>query len=396
MNDLKTYVIKEAEKKKESPEEWLMKIAKNASKCKLATHIGKFVNPKVGNVTVKVELGTGGNEEYITTANTDCQADIATSAAFLPTAVFLNLYMEDGQSVYQHMKVDRSFLEKELPNLNVDYVDITSRLLNIEAKPVATDERLRQVYFPIDSEKEDYHLLTVLPSASLMVELHNRIKTMQDKKDQVHDKKKCKDAGDDYTEIYDLTEIGFGGSNPQNVSYQSSQLHGRSYLLRSMPPVIKSRSIIPPRKNFFLNGLSREQYELFKELHKIYENKKNNLGIRINVRNVEMMIVNSLLISAYGLRQLEAGWTDRGGNLLPMAQKIWLDAKYKQLYTAETSWIEEIVEGITKWFMDNYKFVAKREESTPIMLGDGEYNALKHQICDAVVAYLQVERSSVT
>lgn len=391
MNELQIYVIKEAEKKKKSPEEWLMNIAENASKCKLATHIGKFVNPKVGNVTVKVELGTGGDEEYITTANTDCQADIATSAAFLPTAVFLNFRMEDGQSVYWHIKVDRSFLEKKLPNLEVDYAVITNKLLDIEAQPVATDERLRQVYFPIDSENEDYHLLTVLPSASLMVELHNRIKAMQDEEYQVLDKQKYKDAGDDYTKIYDLTEIGFGGSNPQNVSYQSSQLHGRSYLLKSVPPVIKQRNIIQPRKNFFLNRLSRGQYDLFKELHEIYENNKNTLRIRIHVRNVEMMIVNSLLISAYGLRQLEAGWTDRGDNSLPMAQKIWLDAKYKQRYTTETSWIEEIVDGITHWFMENYEFVEKKEKLTPLMLGDVEYNAMKKRILDAVVAFASGE-----
>lgn len=393
MNELIKYVTKEAETKKKTPEEWLTYIAANASKCQIATHIGKFVNPKVGNVTVKAPLGAGGDIGYITTSNTDCEVDIATSAAFLPTAKFLQLKMEDGKSVYHHLKEDKCFLKNVYPDLKIDYEVITNKLLDVESKPVATDARLSQVYFPIDSENEAYHLLTVLPSASLIVELHDRIKEMEVKGRAVKDNKN-KNLKEYYSEIYNLTEIGFGGSKPQNISYKSNQIGGRSYLLQSMPPIIQQRSIHRPRKNFFTGILSKNQYESFKELHHNYEKETNNIEIRSHVRDIEMLIINRVLLLAHTLRNLEDGWTDIGNNVLPMEQKIWLDNKYKERRQDESDWQRYIVDRIIHWFIDSYEYVEKREKLIPIKFGDGEYNALKHRVNEAFVAYLQAERSS--
>ena len=54
MGVLADYVRQAAEKKKISAAEWLKQNAPNAKKCRLATHVGKFINPDT-DVTVFVQ-----------------------------------------------------------------------------------------------------------------------------------------------------------------------------------------------------------------------------------------------------------------------------------------------------------------------------------------------------
>ena len=379
---------KKADKKKNiTAEEWLDDIAGNAAKCRWATHVGRFINPDVKTI-LNVTPVSHANEGYITTAGTDCQVDMSVNAAYLGTAKLLMLPLADGKNVYQHLKEDDQFLQKELPELDIDYEKITKLLLQAvtDALPDATDERLRQVYFPIDVNQAKYHLLTVMPPSSVMIELCQRIRAMEDKSYKV----RHNDITDDsYTQLYDLTEIGFGGTKPQNISCGNNGIGGRCYLLNSMPPALAKRKLALPKTDFFKDTLNVQQYyDLFKELHSVYKTKNNNHAIRTHARNIEMAIIDRVLFSAFRLRQLESGWSDSNNCILPVNQKIWLDDKYSAQRLYETDWTEAIAIKFADWIMDSYKIVMKEEKIT---LGDGEYLALKHAVKDAVSAYTTTE-----
>ena len=378
-------------KKNITAEEWLEDIASNAAKCKFATHVGRFVNPDVSNVVINVKDITSASNEtegYITTTGTDCQMDMSVaSAAYLGTAKLLMLPLADGKTVYQHLIDDENFLQKELPNLNIDYKKTTEELLKVmtDVLPIATDERLRQVYFPIDICKDKYHLLTVLSPSSIMIELSKRIKKMEDLEFKIRHNKIFDES---YTKIYNLTEVGFGGTKAQNISCGNSSVGGKCYLLNSMPPELAKRDIAIPKKNFFKDTLNvRSFYNLFKSLHDVYKETNNNLNSRTHARNIEIAIINKVIVFVYKLRKVTRGWSD-DNSALSISQKIWLDDKYSERRASESDWTEDIVVDFTDWIMNTYEFVMKKEK---IILGDGEYLALKHVIKDAVLAYTTTE-----
>lgn len=378
-------------KKNITAEEWLEDIASNAAKCKFATHVGRFVNPDVSNVVINVKDITSASNEtegYITTTGTDCQMDMSVaSAAYLGTAKLLMLPLADGKTVYQHLIDDENFLQKELPNLNIDYKKTTEELLKVmtDVLPIATDERLRQVYFPIDICKDKYHLLTVLSPSSIMIELRKRIRKLEDTGYKIRHNDMLDES---YTQIYDLTEVGFGGTKPQNISCGNNSIGGRCYLLNSMPPKLTKRDIAIPKKNFFKDTLNvRLFYNLFKSLHDVYREKNNNLNIRTHARNIEMAIINKVIVFVYKLRELTPGWSDNN-SALSISQKIWLDDNYLERRVSESDWTEDIAVDFTDWIMNTYEFVMKKEKIT---LGDGEYLALKHVLKDAVLAYTTTE-----
>lgn len=386
MGELLEYIDKQAEeqtKKKKvlvKPAEWLTKIAENANKCALATHIGRFTNPDI-KVFLRTEKQKKMTVDYVVTLSVCCQDDIATPANYLATAKLLSFILESGQSVYETLLRDKESLRAELASLPVDYDKIVEGLLQIQTnpQPEATDERLRQVYFPVG--EGNYHLLSVLPPSSLMIELTRRIRKMEKKRIESRNPK-SETYGESYKQIYDLTQVSWGGTKPQNISTLNNEVGGRTYMLASVPPQIQIRKIVRPRTNFFMNSLRlKDFYGLFQSMHKVYLEKQNNMYVRHHARNIEDLIIDRVMQKVFALRQLEAGWSDAENNYLPQAQKIWLDAKYAEERLSDDSWQDEIAHEFTRWIMQTYERVMLREK---IILGDGEFSALQARVRQAV------------
>lgn len=95
---------------------------------------------------------------------------------------------------------------------------------------VVTSSKIKQVYFPVWLDDEDYHLLSILTPSGLLFEMRRRIddirfseqtKTLRDLKR----KGEYSEVG--FKEIYGLTTIGFGGTKPQNISVLNNQNAGK-------------------------------------------------------------------------------------------------------------------------------------------------------------------------
>ena len=373
MGTLMDYVKEKAKEKEKTPVEWLQNIATKASQCRIGTHIGRFVHPSA-NVLLRDMLPEVDTRGYVTTSSVNCDIDISTNAAYLGTAKFLLLELDDGITVYEHMKKDPSFLAKELSDFDMDFVALQQAFLSADDASAATDERLRQVYFPL--ENKDYHLLTVLPPSSVAIELRKRIRDME-----FHAKKVRKNEIPDtsYETVFDLTEIAYGGTKPQNISTQNSNNGGRTYLLPSLPPLWKELQVTIPNEEFFVNTVYVKDYrELFQELHKTYRQYKNNMEIRATARKQECCIIDSVLIKAYALQEKAPGWSHNTN--LDKAECIWLDGEYAREQQNQ-DWQEEIAEKFAKWFVDNYKKINGRNS---VELGDAEIKEIKYEILTAL------------
>lgn len=373
MSIFSEYVQSEADNKNKTKAEWLVNTAKNAGKCLLATHIGRFTNPDV-TVNWQANIKDKPAERFVSTASVSCSNDVFVAANYLATASLLQQKLEDGKTVYEHLQADDDYLKQDITDMGADYAAVRASLLEIKTyeKPTATDTRLKQVYFPVG---EGYHLLTVLPPSSLMQEVRLRIRAMEDNARQACDKKSEK-YGSVHERIYNLTQMKFGGTKPQNISFNNNRLGGRSYMLPSLPPAVKVSSIAYPRKDFFRETLRvRDFRHLFLQLHSCYMDNRNNLAIRQKTRGVEQKIMDKVLQSVYALRQKDCGWSD--SRSLGKTQAIWLDDKYKAERFEEDSWQADIVKDFSAWLLLTYERILKRDK---VLLGDGELEALSKEI----------------
>ena len=213
-----------------------------------------------------------------------------------------------------------------------------------------------------------------MPSSSVLLKLKGKVKQLDDQRRQ------CREAGVDYDELWDLTAISFGGTKPQNISYLNNANGGTAYLLSSLPPVLSGRQVRKPKRNFFRESLSFRNYKyIFKELHVLFKEDRNNKKIRDAVRVRIEQLISQAMMTAYALRREGEGWSDDGAYAsLPQHQKIWLDPHYA-LQRKEEEWREELSTDFGRWVIRTYEYILKKESGT---LGDGEMHFFKHKFRD--------------
>lgn len=386
MGKLAEYIREEAAKKKKPPGKWLLGIAKNAPRCILASAVGKFSHPDV-QVVVSPPKSEETEDGYVYTAKIRCPADIiVSSAAYLPTPKFLMTELPDGMTVLEHLRDDSNLIREELSAVLESedaYETLREELLKVREDfvPDATDDRIRQVFFPTDGEGR-YHLLSVLPPSSLMMEMKRRIQRVTEHARMARDEKSEK-YGEPHARFFNLTRVNFGGAQPQNISMLNAMNGGTSFMLPSMPPLMGRRDIVPPRHDFFRT--IRVGRTFFQTLHYFYSLKINNKNIRISTREAEIEIIDMVFLNVYRLRSLPPGWSDVGQ--LPKSQRIWLDNKYTEERITDDEWIDEVSAYFSRWMMNTYEKVMKAEA---VKLGDGEYKELKREVEEILEATREV------
>lgn len=380
MGMLKDYIQEQAAAKKKTPEAWLRQQTDNARKCTCATHVGRFTHPSVG-VTYHSDVGTDTGGGYVATATVCCPEDVAIAggAACMPAVKLLQYPVEDGRSVLAHLQNEPDFLQRELAGWSLDFADISAALLSVEERhaPTATDTRLRQVYFPVG---EDYHLLTVLPPSSVALELRQRVRTWESAGRQARDSKD-ETYGNSYQQLFHLTEISFGGTKPQNISYLNLQRGGRLSVLASVPPALQLRRVHTPHWDFFRENLQLRQFkDDCQRLSKLYRASLNNDAMRKLVRHREQLLLDKIMLAVYQLRSsLEPGWSRDEHSHLPQAQKIWLDEAYVDARWQDETWQAEIAAACARWLMQTREFFEAKGKQEKILLGNAEFVALQKQ-----------------
>lgn len=388
---LSEYIEQTAEKKNKTPGECWESTIQNMGKCQLASHIGKFTNPdsSVALLVQPQEPDAG----YVTTQGCRYREDILTPAQYMGSASLLLKNQEDGRNVLEWAESSPEMLDKELQRLNLKASALTEAVSSLQGKsgkdPDETDERLKQVYFPVSAD-QTYHLLTVLPASSLLLELKQRLRQMSSHRRLCYSEKE-ELYGEDCEDILNLTEIGFGGTKPQNVSALNSRSGGSAYLLPSLPPVFNTRNRKLPKKDFFRNGLLlRMTGDSLRTLHHLFLADRNNLQIRENIRTNVDTIADIVISIAEQMRTEPEGWS-REENFaeLPESQKIWLDESYREQRLSDERWIDEVGTAFGRWLIYAYSRIAGQEK---VGLGDEELQFFKNRLTDVLKEEVRLEK----
>lgn len=357
--------------------------AKRAKQLSISSHPGKFSHPDVKKETSSVIAPTDNRKAdgFLRTGNVVAELDVSGNAAALDVHAFLDIKLADNQTILTH-------LEKRIPTIKNQFTipghsfeELKEGLLAIKKSDgIPTDERVKQVYFLINDGS--YHLLSILSPSNLMFKLKERINLMRfsdEAKMAREARKNNKYHQNGYSEVFDLCVIGFGGTKPQNISVLNSRNRGASYLLLSKPPELESRSIQPPRTNFFSNTLWAKAYQDdFRELQQLLGGDSNNVHIRNKrdwiVKNIIWQIVNRVRM----VRRLGAGWSDSENyGSLPQHQKIWLDQQYRDNRAEETGWLQPVKGDLARWFLNTFQKLVKGKDMD---IGDKQFSYFKSVI----------------
>lgn len=354
---------------------WLPSAVKRARQLFIVSHPGKYSHPsaKISSIIAPAHRQIDG---FLRTGNTDADLDVFGNAAAMDVYKFLTLTLSDGESILSHLEKKSALIKKQLSLPNLAFDEIETGLLAIKEDgdtTVRTSGKVKQVYFPVDDES--YHLLSILTPSNLLFKLKERIKAMNDARftDEGKTARAAKKQQlfypNPFSEVYDLSIIGFGGTKPQNISVMNSQNYGEAYLLKSTPPDLKPRSIRPPKTNFFTNTLWAKAYQDdFQQLQKLLSGSDNNVHIRKKRDWVTRNIIYQIVDRLWMIRRMDKGWSDSDTyQSLPSYQKIWLDQQYKQNREENTDWLEAVKTDLARWFLNSSQTLIKDKK---IELGD--------------------------
>jgi len=355
---------------------WLPDAARRSGQLSMVSHPAKFSHPnaKTSNLIANCSRRPDG---YLRSGNVEAQLDVLGNAAALDVEKFLSLKLHDGKTILEHLEQNTETIRQQFSIDSLAFDEIRQGLLAIKKSEsqAKTHGGVKQVYFPTDPEHETYHLLSILMPSGILYELKARINAMRfsEQAKASREARKKNEASDDYSEVYDLTSIGFGGTKPQNISVLNNQNGGVAYLLPASPPVLNRRRINPPRNSFFDLSYTKPGYyqDLFEELHQTLSLAINNKAIRNKIKTRVKAIFFAVIDRSWEIRYLEAGWSDSDRYIhLPKAQKLWLDQQYRQAEDKDEHWLQTIQNELIRWFGHAY---AKALNDKAYPLADYEF-----------------------
>ncbi len=357
--------------------------AKRAKQLSISSHPAKFSHPDVKKEAGSVIAPTDNRraDGFLRTGNVDAELDASGNAAALDVYAFLNIQLADNQTILDHLEKRTPTIKRQFTIPSQSFEELEEGLLAIKKSGnTPTDERIKQIYFPITDD--NYHLLSILSPSNLMFKLKERINLMRfsdEAKTAREAKKNNKYHQNEYSEVFNLGVIGFGGTKPQNISVLNSRNGGTSYLLRSVPPELESRPIQPPRTNFLSNTLRTKDYQAdFQELQKLLSGDSNNMHVRNKREWIIKNIIGQIVDRVWMVRRLDAGWSDSENyESLSHYQKIWLDQKYVDNRSEETEWLESVKKDLVRWFLNTFQKLVKGEN---LEIGDDQRSYFKSVI----------------
>ena len=227
---------------------WLPSAAKRSGQISMSTHPCTFSHPsarknKNGYVSSVIANVDPANDGFLKTGNVMVETDALGNAAALDVYKFLTLIMADDVLLLEHIQQDSELANNLLTINSTTYQELKDNFLAMvkSSGENITSSKIKQVYFPVD---DDYHQLSILTNSGLIYQLRQRIdhaRFSDEVKTLREIKRKNEFSVQGYSELYNLTTIGYGGTKPQNISVLNNKNGGKVHLLISTPPALKKR-----------------------------------------------------------------------------------------------------------------------------------------------------------
>lgn len=371
------------------PELWFAKAIKN-SRYAITTHSSTFTHSDAKSTAILFSKPKSING-YLTSNNVnlhqlfDVFGNAATDTIVKETYIFLTRKLSDGCTVWQCFENKTDSVKIFIEKLNQDFDQSYSSLKNIfsNSDNIKTTGLLKQVYFPISSNNS-YYLLSLVTSSPLITEILKRVDFIrfdESSKEAKEHRKKQQYHETGYNDLLNITQVGFGGSKPQNVSVLNSQNSGRAYLLASTPPKLEKRSIRLPKTDFFAQCLRRKNFQdSFIQLHRLMKPAHKNDDVRQGIKNIIHFIIDRILLEAFKIREhYDSDWSSQDYyEYLPKLQRIWLDNAYQN--DRDVEWREELSIEVARWILHCYE----KTIHDAFILGDGELSEVKKMVTEAI------------
>lgn len=372
--EIKVFNDRIAAAQSQTEKDYLLKLLGFFQHCTVCTHVGKFTHPD-SRIFIN-DAGSWTNNGFVVTPNVNCIKDIYSSSAYMPATKFLQLELEDGRMLLEHLLESDQEVLNNLGQFGIQEDDIFKAINSLAPNTVkATEKILKQVYFPV--KEGTYHLLTVMPASSIMETLKVRIdQRIQENRDS--NNKKSDQYGHSCSRIPNLAVIYFGGRHFQNISTLNNSNGGKAYLLEALPPEFSNQAVRLPKRNFFQETISFRSVEvLLNHLHNLFKIQWNNVHIRNGIKQTIDQIADECLFRSDQIREFPAGWSqEEKYRALPLAQKIWLDDFYTDK-RKNIDWIDAISEEFARWLNISYKRAARKES---VRLEDAELKFFKYRM----------------
>lgn len=369
-----------------SLDEWLPNAAKRAGQISISTHPCTFSHPsarknKNGSVSATIANTQYANDGFLRSGNVAVESDALGNAAALDVYKFLTLQMQDQKTLLAHIEEDTS-LAKSLLTVSTDtYQALREGFLAMTAadETAVTSSKIKQVYFPVWTDNEDYHLLSLLTPSGLVFEMRRRIDNIRfsEQTKALRDlKRKGEYSEIGFKEIYGITTIGFGGTKPQNISVLNNQNAGKAHLLPSLPPVLNIRETRLLSKNFFADCINpwhvKEAFEAFHGLITLPKDQRNNRFSEYRDNRIQEY-VDHIIIMMWKIRRVY----EQGDVVLPTNlskyQQIWLFPNAQQQRDDLDDWLSVLIAEITRQFIAGYNKVNGKKA---LSFGNDEFNAI--------------------
>ena len=363
--ELKEKKSKKDVEEKFSLENWLPKAAKKAKQLSFSSHPSKFSHPHAKNITPIIAKTEKKNDGYLRSGNVECELDAEGHAAAHRVYQFLNLKMEDGKTLLEHIEGETGVAKKLFAIKKASYEELRDGFLKIkkDQEKMQTSHLIKQVFFPV--ENGEYHQLSVLMPSGIMYSMHKKIEEMQFG-EETKKARNCRKNNEyhetGYKEIFGLAKIFYGGEQPQNISILNNKAR-HFYLLSSVPPRQEKRTLRLPKKDFFKECIWPKKYkEKFLLLHRLYSDYRNNRDIREKIKNCIWDIFDHIFKTILEIRNLETGWTKREYySGLPSYQKYILDNAYKEERKQHPEERDSFLKEISRWIVRSYEEILREE-----------------------------------
>lgn len=357
--------------------EWLPRAARRAGQISLATHPCTFSHPsarknKNGDVKPVIADFEFTNDGFLKSGNVTVETDAVGSAAALDVYKFLTLEMRDGKQLLSHIQQNTELAKSLLTISSASYQELKDGFIAMtEAKGEdITSSKIKQVYFPVGN---DYHQLSLLTNSGLIYRLKARIDAIrfsEETKDIRELKRKNEFSSQGFSELYNLTTIGYGGTKPQNISVLNNQNGGKTHLLQSLPPITEKRSIYFPKTNFFNESFRYQDCRnIFYALHKIFKTGYNNINIREGRDYRLQELVDCIIDKMWAVRSVAKAQYYADSSQLKSHQKIWLCEEFSHEREESDMWLDKLSKEISSWTILTYEKILGKQA---IKLGEAE------------------------
>ncbi|OQX02716.1 MAG: type I-F CRISPR-associated protein Csy1 [Thiothrix lacustris] len=360
---------------------WGASAANRASQLSLVSHPGKFSHPDA-RITPVLFTGEYMPDGYVRSGNANAGQDVVGNAAALDVYAFLSVVLDDGRNVLEHFEANSIELKTMLAVDDETFATWRTAFLQIKAvdEGAKTHTNVKQVYFPIADNTEDYHLLSVLYPSGLMNTHRERIRQMKfsdasKAARKARNEQKYHEHG--FADLPDVLTQHFGGTKPQNISKLNSNNGGEAWLLSCFPPELDETRPHLPKRDFFRSlRLDKDSRFLLEALRRLLVAGDKNAEITrqkfLPQRDAILeQLFDWVLLKAQQLQNYDAGWSSREGFALPEVQRVWLDQGYFSNRDTVDDWQERIADSITQWVINRHKGNVKKR-SPNVVMGDLE------------------------